>query len=110
MTVLLRYGLGNTGLWKTHRPLWLRKFAAEEQTPEFARDNEGGAQRETLLQTYSRPWTRWTLAVILSTLATTVVGITAALVWQDHHYAQVYTIPVAPSVSLLVPVQLLDIF
>lgn len=52
------------------------------------------------LQVNSRPWTRWALSVLLLSLATAVFSVAGALAWRDQDSAQVYTIPVVPSVSL----------
>lgn len=70
----------------------------EEQTPEAFVQEAGYSG--TGVRPNKRPWTRWTLAVLLLTLATAVLGIAATLVWVDQDNAQVYMIPVVPSVSL----------
>ncbi|KAM7183031.1 ATPase-like protein [Naviculisporaceae sp. PSN 640] len=73
----------------------------EEQIPATSVQEVG--YFEAGVRVNKRPWTRWTLAVLFSTLATAVLGIVAILLWRDQDIAQVCIVPVVPSlVSALI--------
>lgn len=91
LTVALRYGVGP--LWNAYRPIWLRRFAAEQDAPtSVPADQESGLG----LASRKRPWTAWTLSLLLLSLGAAALGAAGAVIWQDH--AHVHLTPVVPTV------------
>ncbi|KAL2019279.1 hypothetical protein VTK56DRAFT_9823 [Thermocarpiscus australiensis] len=89
LTVALRYAAGP--VWNVYRPVWLRRFAAEDDASRsgFA-DQESG----TRLAPGSKPWTGWTLCLVLLSAVTAVLDAIGAAAWP--RYAHVYLAPVIP--------------
>lgn len=92
LTVTLRYAVGP--LWSAGRPVWLRRFAAEEDalSPNVP-DQESGAGQPSS----RKSWTAWTLSLLLSVIASAALGAIGASVWPEH--AQLYFTYVFPNVS-----------
>ncbi|KAK1755846.1 putative ATP-dependent permease [Echria macrotheca] len=88
LVVVLRYGLAP--LWH-RRPIWLRKFAAEEDDLASLRDEEAGGNANTRA---SRPWTAWTLALLISTGSAPILAGITAILWPE--YSLLSLIPVIP--------------
>lgn len=83
LVFVLRYGFH--GLWN-RRPVWLRKFAAEDNLT--SRTDGMGTHKE-------RPLARW--AIFLLALATSgiILGVLGVAIWR----VPVYQIPIVPNVS-----------
>lgn len=94
VTVALRYGIGP--VWNICRPSWLRRFAAEEDVlPVGAADQESGAGRAPVAMT----WTRRTLCLLLLSIGAAALGAIGVVVRPE--YAQIFLMPVLPSVCCL---------
>jgi hypothetical protein len=95
LTVTLRYGLGPA--WSAYRPIWLRKFNAEQDAlSSTVPDQESGAGSAG-----RKAWTAWTLSLFSLTGAAAAVGAIGALAWPEH--AQLCLTSVIPCVSHLPP-------
>ncbi|KAL2132622.1 hypothetical protein VTI74DRAFT_3586 [Chaetomium olivicolor] len=91
LTIILRYGFGPA--WNAYRPIWLRRFAAEQDAlPSGTPDQESGAGGSS----QSKSWTWWTLSLFFQSISAAVVGAIGAVAWPEH--AQICMMPVFPSV------------
>jgi hypothetical protein len=92
--VTLRYGVGP--VWNARRPLWLRRFAAEEDAlPPNVGDQESGAGQEF----HRKSWTAWTLSLLLLSVGAAALGAIGTMVWPE--LAQLYFTYILPNVSCL---------
>ena len=89
--VVLRYALHP--LWR-RRPIWLHKFAAEEEDL-ASRNDEEVAQGSPSQGT--RPYSSWTLALLASTGAASIFGGVTTAIWPAT--SRMSVVPVIPAVS-----------
>jgi len=92
LTVALRYGAGPA--WNAYRPIWLRRFAAEEDaSPSGAPDQESGAPAKER----AKSWTAWTLFLLFCNGGAAALGAIGTIAWPEH--AQLLITSILPSVS-----------
>ncbi|KAK0721995.1 hypothetical protein B0T26DRAFT_850270 [Lasiosphaeria miniovina] len=91
LVVLLRYGLGP--VWR-FRPQWLRRLGSEEAEAASALGRAG--DEEVAASARQRPWTAWTVSVLLLTILAAACGVAGALIWPRHRLQ--YMVPVIPNI------------
>ncbi|EAQ87755.1 hypothetical protein CHGG_04374 [Chaetomium globosum CBS 148.51] len=95
LAVTLRYGLGPA--WSAYRPVWLRRFAAEQdELSSNVSDQESGAGSAG-----RKSWTAWTLSLLFLNVGAAALGAFGALVWPEH--AQLCMTPIIPCRPRVVP-------
>ncbi|KAK4226740.1 hypothetical protein QBC38DRAFT_219190 [Podospora fimiseda] len=92
LTVTIRYGA--VPFWSQHRPIWLRKFSAEEHVKALPDDVDQEIGGSTVVA--RKPWSSWTVFLSVLTLLTAVLGAVGTTTSSDM--AQLFLIPVVPSI------------